>query len=297
VGVNGYYLPLKTSGNALGVLSTHFPEDMPSLTSEQRRLLESFASQTALALERAQLVEKARQAKLLEETERLQTALLNSISHDLRTPLASITGALSSLYDNSALLDEDAKYDLVHTAFDEARRLNRLVGNLLDMTRLESGAMKVELQPADIQDLVGAALAQMPNRLQGRTIEVSIPDDLPLVEMDFVLMVQVLVNLIDNALKYSPADRPIAIHVFQSGPEVILEVADEGNGIPESELERIFDKFHRVRRIGNGNNGVEGTGLGLAISKGIVEAHNGRIWASNRPEGGAIFRILFPLLR
>jgi two-component system sensor histidine kinase KdpD len=293
-GVNGYYLPLRTTGGALGVLATYFPHATSSLSSEQRRLLESFASQTALALERAELAEKAGQARLLEETERLQTALLNSISHDLRTPLASITGALSSLHDDSALLDEEAKYDLVHTALEEARRLNRLVGNLLDMTRLESGAMKVELQPADIQDLVGAALAQMPNRLQGRAIEVSIPDDLPVVKMDFVLMVQVLVNLIDNALKYSPADQPIGIRAVQDNNQIVLEVADSGRGIPENELERIFDKFHRVRRIGNQNSGVGGTGLGLSISKGIVEAHNGRIWAVNQPEGGAAFRISLP---
>jgi two-component system sensor histidine kinase KdpD len=287
VGMNGYYLPLKASGKAIGVLATYFPEATTSLTGEQRRLLESFASQTTLALERAQLVEKARQARLLEETERLQTALLNSISHDLRTPLATITGALSSLRDDNTLLEEEAKSDLVNTALDEARRLNRLVGNLLDMTRLESGAMKVELQPADIQDLVGAALAQMPNRLQNRMVDISIPDKLPLVKMDFVLMVQVLVNLIDNALKYSPVGRPIAIRAYEESDEVTLEVADFGQGIPEDELDHIFDKFHRVQQ----RNGVGGTGLGLSISKGIVEAHNGRIWATNRPEGGACFRV------
>lgn len=296
VGVDGYYLPLKTSRGVIGVLTIYFPEETPTLSGEQRRLLESFASQTALALERAQLAEKARQTRLLEETEKLQAALLNSISHDLRTPLASITGALSSLHDDYLLLNEEARVDLIQNALEEARRLNRLVGNLLDMTRLESGTVRVQWQAADIQDLVGAALTQMPNRLVGRTVEVAIADNLPLVELDFVLMVQVLVNLIDNALKYSPVERPVIICAYQEDEGVLLEVADAGSGIPEPELERIFDKFYRSRQVEYGNR-VSGTGLGLSISKGIVEAHGGRIWAANRPGGGAAIRIWLPLSR
>ncbi|MEZ4591272.1 MAG: sensor histidine kinase KdpD [Chloroflexota bacterium] len=288
--VGGTYLPLSSSGQVGGVLAIEFPQSETPLTGEQNRLLLSYASQVALALERARLAEQARQAHLLSETEKLQTALLNAISHDLRTPLAAITGVLSSLHDDEALLSKEARHEMVVTAWEEARRLNRLVGNLLDMTRLESGALKVVCQPSDVEDLVGATLAQMPNRLQGRTLQIEIPPGLPLVEMDFTLMVQVLVNLLDNALKYSPEDTPITIEAQQVGGEMVLSVQDQGPGLPEAELEHIFDRFVRMN-----TEGVSGTGLGLSIARGIVEAHNGRIWAENRAEGGASFSLALPL--
>lgn len=283
---NGHYLPLQTSRRVVGVMAIHFPGSVSDLTGEQRRLLESFASQIALAIDRAQLAEQARQNRMLEETEKLQAALLNSISHDLRTPLATITGALSSLHDDAHLLSPDARQNLVLAAWEEAQRLNQLVGNLLDITRLESGALKVNQGASDVQDLVGAALAQIPHRLRRRQVEVQIPDDLPAVNIDLALMVQALVNLIDNALKYSPEDVPIHIRARQEKEAVLIEVADHGPGVPGEELERIFDKFFRV-----GTNGVSGTGLGLSISKGIVEAHNGRIRARNQKEGGLVVEI------
>lgn len=268
----------------------YFTDADPPLTGEQRRLLESFASQVALALERAQLAEQARQTRLLEETEKLQNALLNSISHDLRTPLATITGALSSLHDDADLLSEEARREMVLTAWEEARRLNRLVGNLLDITRLESGAMRVMRHPVEAPELVAAALAQMPHRLEGRILELAIPDDLPLVLADFTLMVQALVNLIDNALKYAPPDEPVQIEATAQGHEVMITIKDRGPGLPETERERIFEKFYRAAPPG-----VGGTGLGLSISKGIVEAHHGRITAQNRPGGGAVFMIWLPV--
>jgi two-component system sensor histidine kinase KdpD len=268
-----------------------FPEDERGLLpSEQRRFLASFANQLAAALERAYLAEQARHARLLEETEKLQTTLLNSISHDLRTPLASITGALSSLVEDAELLTEAARQDLAQTAWEEALRLNRLVGNLLDMTRLESGAMKVVCQPHDVQDFVGATLAQMPVRLKGRTINRIIPDGLPPVAIDFALTMQALINLVDNAVKYTPTDQPIDIEAVLDGQMVVISVKDRGPGLPESALEQIFTKFFRV------NAGVvSGTGLGLSIARGIVEAQNGRIWAQNRPGGGAVFSIALPV--
>lgn len=287
-GVKGYYLPLHTSGQVVGVMAVELPPG--ALSGEQRRFLTSFASQMALALEKANLAEQARRTRLLEETEKLQTTLLNSISHDLRTPLATITGALSSLLDDAELLSEPARQDLTYAAWEEALKLNRLVGNLLDMTRLESGALKVTRQPYDVSELVGAALAQMPNQLQGRQVKRSIPDNLPPLAIDLTLMVQALVNLVDNAVKYSPAHTLIEIEAYLAQPDVIITVQDRGPGLPEGELEHIFSKFYRLNA-----GSIGGTGLGLSIARGIVEAHNGRIWAENRPGGGAIFSIALPI--
>jgi two-component system, OmpR family, sensor histidine kinase KdpD len=289
-GMDGTYFPLISSGKGVGVLAVEFAQGETPLTGEQNRLLLSFANQVALALERARLAEQAQQAHLLAETEKLQTALLNAISHDLRTPLAAITGVLSSLHDDDALLSEAARHEMVNTGWEEARRLNRLVGNLLDMTRLESGALKVVCQPSDIEDLVGTAIAQMRNQLQGHTLEIDVPVGLPLISIDFTLLVQVLVNLLENAVKYAPQQHPITIQAIQARNEVILQVKDRGPGLPEAELENIFDRFFRVNVAG-----VSGTGLGLSIAKGIVEAHNGRIWAENRQNGGAAFSIALPI--
>ena len=288
--VAGTYLPLFSSGQRIGVLAVKFGQSDSPLTGEQRRLLLSFASQVALALERAILSEQAQQAHIFSETEKLQTALLNAISHDLRTPLATITGVLSSLHDDDDLLSKDARLEMVATAWDEARRLNRLVGNLLDMTRLESGALKVVCQPSLVEDLVGATLAQMPNRLRGRTLHVELPAGLPLIDIDFTLLVQVLVNLLDNALKYTPSAVAITIEARQAGDEVVITVKDRGPGLPEEKLAYVFDRFFRVN-----SDGVSGTGLGLSIAKGIVEAHNGRIWAENRDGGGASFSLALPI--
>jgi two-component system sensor histidine kinase KdpD len=275
----------------VGVLGVWPAEAGRYLTPEQRRLLEAFASLAAVAIERVQLVEAAGQVQILEATEKLQSALLNSISHDLRTPLVSITGALSTLQERDVPLDEEARAILLDTAAEEAGRLNRLVGNLLDMTRLEAGAIRVKPEPRDVQDAIGAALRQMSERLDDRPVEVDIPAALPLVPMDFVLVVHVLVNLIDNAIKYSPPNSPIRICTQNLKVEVAIEVADEGIGIPEEDLERVFQKFYRVQRPDN----VTGTGLGLSISRGLVEAHGGRIWAADRPGGGTIVTVALPL--
>jgi two-component system sensor histidine kinase KdpD len=177
------------------------------------------------------------------------------------------------------------------TARSEADRLNRLVGNLLNMTRLEAGAMHINPTPNDVQDVVGAALEQLADRLGSRPVKVEIPSGLPYIPLDFTLFDQVLVNLLDNAIKYSPPDKPIEIRVQQSGNALEIGVYDQGVGIPEEDLERVFDKFYRVQRPEQ----VTGTGLGLAICKGIVEAHGGRIWAENRKDGGTAILIALPL--
>jgi two-component system sensor histidine kinase KdpD len=285
------YQPLKTMRGGVGVLGIKPATPDRFLTRDQLRTLDAFSNQIALAIERARLAEQTRQTEMLEITDKLQNALLNSISHDLRTPLVSITGALSSLTDDQVTLDESARQSLIETASEEAARLNRLVGNLLDMTRLESGAMRVKRDACDLKDLLGASLEELGARLDGRSVTAVVPDDLPLVSMDFVLIERVLVNVIDNGLKYSPPGSPIEIQARMAGAFVEIMVADRGVGIPVEDLARIFDKFYRVQRPGN----ASGTGLGLAICKGIVDAHGGFISAENRPGGGTIITIALPV--
>ncbi len=286
------YLPLKTARGIIGVLGVAGPDEpQRHLTPEQRRLMDAFASQVALALERAKLAEQARQAEVLQVTEKLQAALLNSVSHELRTPLVTITGSLSTLLADEGKLAVSTQRNLIENAYEEAERLNRLVGNLLDMTRLEAGALAIHLEPCDVQDVIGAALNQMGNRLQGREVRVDVPAGLPLVPLDFVPMVQVLVNLLDNALRYSPPEQPVDVIVRPKDRQIEIEVADRGMGIPPDDLEHIFDRFYRLQRPGDAG----GTGLGLSICRGIVEAHGGTIRARNRPGGGASLAITLPL--
>jgi len=283
--------PLKTSNGIVGVLGVRSKDQTNFLSSEQRLTLAAFANQSALAIERASLSEQASQAELLRATESLQTALLNSISHDLRTPLVSITGALSSLDEDSGLLNESARRALIENARGEADRLNRLVGNLLNMTRIESGAIKLRLESEDIQDVIGTALEQLGSRVANRKIQVNVPAGFPLVPMDFTLIAQVLVNVLENAAKYSPADTTIEVSAELLDETIRLKIADRGAGIPSEDMTRVFDKFYRVQRPEN----VSGTGLGLSISKGIVEVHHGTIYASTREGGGTIITIELPL--
>lgn len=293
------YLPLRTAAGMVGVLGIRPELTQVLLSPEQRELLDGFASLAALAIERARLADQANQAEILKTTDRLQAALLNSISHELRTPLAVITGALSTLgeaeTEDEVLMGEaqDARRELVDTAYGEAQRLNLLVGNLLDMTRLEAGAFHLSVQPCDLTDLVGVALSHIPEGRAGHPIQVGLPDNLPFIPVDMALMAQVLVNLLDNAAKYSPASAPIELSAEAAGEEMIITVADRGMGIAAQDLERIFDKFYRSPEA----HGPGGTGLGLSICKGIVEAHGGRIWAENRPGGGALLRVALRLER
>jgi len=218
---------------------------------------------------------------------------LNSISHNLRTPLASVTGALNSVLVDEALLDPSTRRELLMTAQDEAKRLNRLVQNLLDMTRLEGGAVHVKTEPCDVQDLIGSALEQLGDRVRERSIAVAVPPNLPLVPLDFVLSVQVLVNLLDNALKYSPPDAPIEIGATLRHDQLEIKVADRGRGIPEQHLERVFEKFFRAAS----GETPGGSGLGLSICKGLIEAQHGRIWAEHRSNGGTEIIFSLPLER
>ncbi|MBI2332495.1 MAG: DUF4118 domain-containing protein [Chloroflexi bacterium] len=286
------YLPLKTSRGVVGVLGVEKPESANlDLTPAQRRLMEAFANQGAQAIERAQLEEQTREIALLQSTEKLQNALLNSISHDLRTPLVAITGALSALDENYIAMDGLAQSTLIENARGEADRLNRLVGNLLNMTRIESGAIKLRLEPGDMQDLVGTAIEQLGKRADRNPIKVDVPVNFPLVSMDFTLMVQVIVNLLENAVKYSPENSLIEVTASSDDSKARLNILDRGAGIPSEDLLRVFDKFYRVQRP----EGASGTGLGLSISKGIVEAHGGQVRALNREGGGTILEVELPL--
>jgi two-component system sensor histidine kinase KdpD len=285
------YLPLQTTAGVLGVFGIKLKGEAEFGSPEQRRLLNAFAAQAALAIERVQLVKQAEHAQILQAREGLERALLNSISHDLRTPLVSIIGALDTLRDNVHTLVDEARKELLDTAWDEAERLNRFVGNLLEMSRLEAGAVKPKEQPCDIQDLVGCALGALESRIGARKIEVRLPSDLPPVRMDMALMTQVLVNLLDNALKYSPPESSIEISSRLFDGKLTMEVADHGSGVAEADLKRIFEKFYRVPVP----EGAGGTGLGLAICKGFVEAHGGEIRAENRDGGGLRVTVTLPL--
>lgn len=284
-------VPMLTPRGAVGVLGIRPASDNRSLSIDQRRTLSSFANQAALAIERAQLAEKARDAELLQAADRLQRSLLDSVSHELRTPLVTIAGALSALEEDGGRFDAAGRAGLITTAREEADRLNRLVANLLNMTRLEAGALRLTLAGADVEDLVGSALDMLGSRTTGRSIETHIPADLPMVRVDFVLLVQVLVNLLDNAIKYSPADQTIRVFASRDKDCVCMSVEDQGPGIPAADLEHVFDKFYRVQRPGVAG----GTGLGLSICRGIVDAHGGRIWAANTPGGGATFAFTLPI--
>jgi two-component system sensor histidine kinase KdpD len=230
---------------------------------------------------------REQQTALLREKEKLQSTLLNSISHDLRTPLVSITGALGSLKEEDSLLSEAARQDMLEAAYEDAERLNRLVGNMLEMSRLEAGSLQLKREYYDIQEIISVAREQLREVLKKREIKADIEPNLPLLSVDLVLFAQVLVNLLDNANKYSPSDKPIEIRAYQNKGLFIIEVADRGIGIPEPELRHIFEKFYRASSV----NGRTGSGLGLSICEGIVELHGGKIHAENRQNGGARFLI------
>jgi two-component system sensor histidine kinase KdpD len=277
------YLPLMASRRTVGVLGAQLPHS--TISPEQFHLLELLASQTALAIERTQLVEESQKAIVQIETERMRNALLSSISHDLKTPLAGIMGAAGDLLEGEV----GTRRELVQTISEEADRLNRLIRNLLDMTRLEAGALQVRKEWHLAEEIVGATLARLDTRLHDHPVTTHIPDDMPLIPLDGVLIDQVLGNLLENAIKYTPAGSPIDISVEIMQGSVVFQIADCGPGIPIGDEERVFDKFYRARPDGGG------VGLGLTICRGIVEAHGGRIWALNRPEGGALFQFTLPL--
>jgi two-component system sensor histidine kinase KdpD len=285
----GTYVPMKGSRGAVGVLGTFWTAPDDGSGTERRQMVEAFASQAALALERAMLAEEARQAWERVEAEFLRNTLLSGVSHELRTPLAAITGAVSSIVEAGQDMSPQLKADMLAMIYGEAERMERLVNNLLDMTRLESGGLRLKKQWQHLQEVIGSALRHLDRRLAGRQVKTDVPSGLPLVLMDGSAIEQVLANLIDNAVEYTPKDGPIEIVARVEGRELIVEVADRGPGLPPGTEKRVFDKFFRAAEA------QRGIGLGLAICRGIVEAHGGTIAAFNRPAGGACLRFTLPL--
>jgi two-component system sensor histidine kinase KdpD len=290
-GARALYLPLIAVRGTVGVLGIEGPAHESLGPPEQLHLAETFAAQTALAIERVALVEEAQQARVQSETERLRNSLLSAVSHDLRTPLATITGSASALVEQEAQLDATARRELAQAIEEEADRLNRLVHNLLEMTRLESGGIRVQKDWESLEEVLGSALVRVEKWLGKRRVDIRLPPDLPLVPLDPLLIEQVLINLLDNAIKYTPADTAIEISATVADHSVAVTVADRGAGFAPGEESRVFDKFFRGQHAG----GHTGAGLGLAIARGIVEAHGGEITAEARPEGGALFRFTLPL--
>jgi two-component system sensor histidine kinase KdpD len=283
-GAKALYLPLIASSGTIGVVGILPNNPGEGFEPEQFHYVEAFANQTATALERSYLGEAAQRALLKAETESLRNTLLSSISHDLRTPLSAITGAATTLLENDAAIDTVGRLDLLQTVREEAEHLNRIIKNVLDMTRLESGAIKVNKEWQPLEEIVGAVINRLGDRLKDHPLTVKLPGNLPLVPFDSLLMEQVLVNLFDNAIKYTPAGTPLELSASESFYTVTVELADRGPGIPPGEEERIFEKFVRGRATGGG------VGLGLAICRTIIEAHGGKIWVENREGGGAVFR-------
>jgi two-component system sensor histidine kinase KdpD len=261
------------------------------LSPDQRRLFDALADQAALAIERVNLATEMDRSRLAAETERLRAALLTSISHDLRTPLASILGSATSLKSQRGVLGAGAQAELVDTIQEEAERLNRFIANLLDMTRLESGAIEPRLDWVEIGDIAGSALHRASRVLAHHEVEIALAADLPPLKLDAVLFEQVLFNLLDNAAKYAPVGTTVRIAAAIAGNSVRLEIADGGGGIPAADLERIFDKFYRVQAT---DRKRAGTGLGLAIARGFVEAMGGTLTAGNGDKG-AVFTIILPI--
>jgi two-component system, OmpR family, sensor histidine kinase KdpD len=292
-GAKWLFLPMRTGRGAIGVVGIDSDKPGPMLTPDERRLLDALMDQAALAIERVYLVEDMDRVKRTVETERLRSALLTSISHDLKTPLAAVLGAASTMRDVGSRLTDLQKADLLATIVDESERLNRFIANLLDMTRLESGAVAANLALHDLGEIVGSALRRAARILAQHKVEVEIATDLPMLEVDPVLFEQVLFNLLDNAAKYAPTGTTIGMRAWSESNSIRLQILDEGEGVPPSELQHIFDKFYRVHKT---DTVRAGTGLGLAISRRFVEAMKGTITAANRTDrSGSVFTIVLPV--
>lgn len=283
-----YVEPLQTARGLMGEIRV-WRSNRP-VSEAEKRLLKIFASQGVLAIERLRLSESARRARVIEESDRLKSSLLSSVSHELRSPLAAIKASVSSLRSGEVEWEAEARTELLTTVEEEIDHLNVLVGNLLDMSRIEAGALKPQMKPNMLGEIVNAVCGRMRSQLQNYQLHVTVPDDLPLVNVDFIQMEQVFTNLLTNSMKYSPPGSMIKISATPKAEDLEVRLSNQSMPIPESDLERIFDKFYRI----NPGERVTGSGLGLSICKGIIEAHGGKIWAENLPDGLA-FNFTVPL--
>ncbi len=283
-----WIIPIQVARGVLGEIRLW--RAAPALTSSEKRLFQTFASQGALALERARLAQAESRARVLEESDRLKSVILSSVSHELRTPLSTIKAAASSLRSNDVHWDSTARPELIAAIDDEADHLNMLVGNLLDMSRIESGVLKPKREWNILTEIVGSVLVRMKHLAEEHLIEVDVSENLPFMPVDYVQMEQVFTNLVSNSVKYAPEKSVIRVRAFVDDESMHVVVSNQGPQVPQEHLERIFDKFFRLTDADR----VTGTGLGLSICKGIIEAHGGRLWAENVPDGLA-FNFTIPL--
>ncbi len=283
------YVPIYSQTEVYAVLGIDLERE--TLTPAEYRLVNAWVRLAAVAMERVQLADKARRADMLIETDKLRSALFNSISHELKTPLSAILGSVSTLLENDEYYKKEDRLELLSNIKDGSLRMERLIANLLDTARMESGMMKLKLDWCDLEDIVGTALRRMQGLLKYHHMKVEVESDLPFIKGDCVLLEQVFVNLIDNAIKYSEPQSEIRICLKKSSDCVEISFVDEGVGVPQGDLNKIFSKFYRVEQPKK----VSGTGLGLSICKGIIEAHSGKIFASNRSGGGTMIQITLPV--
>ncbi|MBV9692990.1 MAG: sensor histidine kinase KdpD, partial [Alphaproteobacteria bacterium] len=291
-GARRLFLPMRAGQGLVGVVGLMAADERALFSPEDRRLLDALLDQTALAIQRSELAQKVDEAQVRAEADKLRVAILSSLSHDLRTPLASILGASTSLLTGKAIYDADETGELLGTIRDEAERLDRFVGNLLDMSRLEAGVLGAKPEAVPLGDVVEIARKRLGRRLSAHRIAAEIGDDLPLVSADPVLLEQALANVLDNAAKYAPEGSAIAIRAKAKDGRIVLTVEDEGPGVPQEELPHIFDKFYRAKKS---DRRVAGTGLGLAVARGFVETFGGTLDAANREGGGgAVLTLSLP---
>jgi two-component system, OmpR family, sensor histidine kinase KdpD len=296
-GLKRINVPIRDGATVLGILRVVEPHYGKRLSQENQQLLITLAAQVRLAIDRARLVAQTAHSHALLEADQLKSALLASVSHDLRTPIAIMKGATSTLLADDIAWDALTRHTLTQSIDSELDHLNRIVGNLLDMSRVEGNALSAQRDWQNLTEVLGVVLQRMQPMLEGRALTVEVDPDLPLVASNAMLIDQVLTNLLENAIKYTPSGTPITILVSHDStshgvPTVTTVVRDHGPGIPAHDLKRIFHKFYR---LGDSATRTSGAGLGLAICKGIIEAHGGRIWAENSCDGGAAFMFTLPL--
>ena len=287
-----HVVPVQSGDRPVGVLTLAHPNDALEFSGADDRLLSAVAAQVGLAVERRQLRRDATEAEILRRTDDLKTALLNAVSHDLRTPLASIMASAGGLLQENVSWSDEERKEFARAIEHEARRLNQLVGNLLDLSRIEAGSLQLEKGWYDLGVLVDEVLGRLRPLTRQHQVVVDIPEDLEPVPLSYVEIDQVLSNLIENATKYASTGTEIRLSARREGDEIRVEVSDQGPGIPPEALSHLFEPFYRVSR---GRSQPKGTGVGLAVARGLVEAHGGRIWAENRPEGGARFIFTLPM--
>ena len=288
-------LPLRTASTRLGLVVIRPEDPEQGLSDAQRTTVLALAELAGNSLERRQLAERSERARTEVEAERLRTALLSSLSHDLRTPLGSIEGAASSLLEQPSSLPPDIRHELLESILDESRRMTRLVTNLLDMIRVETGTLAVRKSWQPLEETLGVALLRLEDRLRAHPVSVRLPSDLPLVPIDELLLEQVFLNLLENAARYTPGGSPIEITAWPEREAVVVEVADRGPGVPAGEEETVFGRFYRSGNADAADAGA-GSGLGLTICRGIITAHGGRIWIERRAGGGTAVRFTLPLV-